>query len=334
MRARWGRPYRPRHLDAIGRRDIVRTHPGLAARIAGAGAMTLDDFTPRLSAKRWAKIGPFVRDAAVSAAPQTPYAAHKLAVTLVSYVDWAHFSQGLPLEAPLLFRHEVIARYINDKSRTTKLAEGTLRNYRAMLHRVSAALLPSAAPVPVAPLNSRSHVPPYTDSEIRMAVAWMRGQPGEIRPRKAAVMMSLCLGAGLRSREVAELRAKDVHIVDAGVLIRLPDRDVPVVMEWESPLRRVIENLEPDEYVFGDRTRVTTRNLLSSFVDNTAGHFRPRSDRLRATWIVNHLCNGIDLRTLMKAAGITKFLNLHRYLEYVPEPDHATYRSRLRGEVS
>lgn len=84
-------------------------------------------------------------------------------------------------------------------------------------------------------------------------------------------------------------------------------------------MRRLVAELEPNDYVFGARTRKTTRNLLSGFVENSAGNFRPRSDRMRATWLVTHLTAGTNMAALMRAAGVEKFENLARYLAYVPE---------------
>ena len=64
-----------------------------------------------------------------------------------------------------------------------------------------------------------------------------------------------------------------------------------------------------------------------------SGTMRPRSDRMRATWVVRHLRAGTPIKELMRAAGISKFENLARSLEYVPDLDSREYRRRLRQAV-
>ncbi|SDM53211.1 hypothetical protein SAMN05216368_101240 [Cryobacterium flavum] len=67
--------------------------------------------------------------------------------------------------------------------------------------------------------------------------------------------------------------------------------------------------------------------------NETSDKFRPRSDRLRATWIVTHLQAGTRIKELTRALGVEKFENLPRYLEYVQALDVASYRAQLRGTV-
>jgi integrase len=328
-------------VPLIGRIDLVN------ARAMSVGGHSIDHmadeaigllrrYTPRMPADLWAQIGPFVRDAASSAAPLTKYTAHRLMTTLSGYVAWAYQTKGMPLEAKLLFRREAIDLYINDFQRSSGLAPGTLRNYRSTLLRVSEVLLPEHNPYKVKPLNDRGSIPPYNQAEAREIVRWMRGQGTDAKVQKATAMACLGMGAGLKAVEIADLRRRDIIVDVNGILVTTTQgvpRSVPMLAKWEPPLRRLLEPLDAADFVFGIPTRSNYRNMLSNFVANTTGEIRPRTDRMRATWIVTHLEARTNMRALMRAAGVDKFENLARYLRYLPELDTDEYRRHLRLEA-
>jgi integrase len=285
---------------------------------------------------QWAAISQLVRDAVTTAAPQSAYSAHRLLVTVAGYVQWAHFHAGLPLDARILFRREIIARYMTRNPRN--LEEGTRRNYRSMLLRVSEVLSPDYVAKPMVSLNGRTILPPYSAKELNELRDWANGQNTLGKRRKASVLLALIAGAGLRPIEVAELHRRDLHFDSEGVLISIHNesgsRTVPLLAEWESLLRWAVSAVAEDDLVFGMPNRRTYKNLLSGFVVHTVGKHKPRSDRLRASWLVRHLSAGTPMKALMEAADITKFLNLERYLQFVPELDSVEYRQALRAEVS
>jgi integrase len=146
-------------------------------------------------------------------------------------------------------------------------------------------------------------------------------------------MAALCLGGGLRAKEVIELVAGDVHVDRSGIVVRTAGREVPLLGEWEKTLLPIVEPLAPDALVFPRSSTIRTRNVLSRFVDSTSGSIRPRSDRMRATWVVDHLRERTQIRALMRAAGVSKFENLTHYLQFIPELNTREYRHALRREA-
>ena len=322
-------------LSWIGRDDLVRSNPDAAVRLSSEEArLILDNYTPRIiEPEVWDEIGAFVRDAALTAAPQSAYSAHRLAAVLTSFVAWTCHLRGMPQDAAVVFRRSTIQRYIEHQRTTGALTEGTLRNYRAMLYRVQEVLVPNPALPPSPALNKRSTVDPYSEAEVRLIRWWTTGQNTGLKIRKAMALSSLCLGAGLRAKEVIDLTAADIQVDDAGVLIHTAGREVPLLAEWEQTLLHVLQPLAPSDLVFGSPTRKSTRNALSDFVGNTSGSIKPRSDRMRATWLVTQLRSRTDIRALMRAAGITKFENLISYIEFIPELDNVAYRQALRLEA-
>jgi integrase len=291
-------------------------------------------YRPQLDPKRWAEIEPFVQDVVTTAAPGTAYTAHRLLVAVTHFVAWSRVA-GFPLMATVLFQRTCIENYV--RSNRNHLADGTLRNYRSMLLRVSEVVLPTETPRPMTALNSRTGIEPYTTSEVESLKHWANGQRTEVMRRKARSMLCLCMGAGLRAIEVAAIRRSDVVIDGEGVLVivQTPDgtRFVPMLAEWEPLLRQTVEGLAHDDFLFGTANRTLYKNLLSNFVSRSIGDIRPRSNRLRATWVVTHLRMRSDMRALMEAAGVSKFENLARYLQFVPELDSTEYRLHLRAEA-
>jgi hypothetical protein len=55
---------------------------------------------------------------------------------------------------------------------------------------------------------------------------------------------------------------------------------------------------------------------------------------MRNTWLITHLTARTDLRTLMTAAGVTKFDNLDLLTAHVPALELAEYQRQLRAEVA
>ncbi|MDQ1597888.1 MAG: hypothetical protein QOI70_1312, partial [Microbacteriaceae bacterium] len=145
-----------------------------------------------------------------------------------------------------------------------------------------------------------------------------------------------CAGAGLRSSDIAQIFADDVTVDAEGVVITVRGtnpREVPLLRNWEEWMVPALEASPTEFPLWGKPNRTNGSNLLSSFTAHTVGTF-PRSDRLRATWIVTHLQTGTRMKELLRAAGFDKFENLPRYLEFVNTVDRASFRAALRGEDS
>lgn len=313
------------------------SRPPLASTRLVWGPSVTDDargelahYTPRMPERDWARIRDFVVVVAESAAPATAYTAHRLAVILTSYVRWAHLTKGYPLTKSVLFDRKVINLYVREMSGTGQRSQGTLRNYRAMLERVAEVLTPELR-VPRGPaLNARENVRPYTSHELQQLHWWLQGQNTSLRAHRAAVLVSLGLGAGLKAREILALTFGQITDDEEGVVVHLPDRDVPVLAEWEPMLRRLLRGRKADESVFGLKPTDGNRNAISGFTRDVDSDVPIRVDRMRATWIVHHLTARTSMRALMTAAGVRKFENLAQLIVHVPELNNQEYRRQLR----
>lgn len=298
-------------------------------------AQRMVTYRPKLSAERWERIQVFVEDATALTAPHCAYTQERLLVVCSGYVDWAVNVAGYPLSARIVFKPELIALYTSDYM--TQSA-GTRRNYRAVLLRISELLVPDRQGVALEPLSDRVTMRPYSERELAQFEQWARGQNTANRARNAAVLLALCAGAGLWASEVCDARRGDIAFDSQGALVAVRNgnaRQVPLLGRWEPTLRRAVEGLTDGDRVFGNKDRRNnSKNLITAFIHSSvisAAHDRPQTNRLRATWLVTHLAARTDMRALMAASGVSKFENLARLLQFVPELDTVEYRQMLRG---
>jgi integrase len=291
-----------------------------------------------MSEARWERIREFVEDATAVTAPRCAYTQERLLIVCSAYVDWAVNIAGYPLSAKIVFRRELISRYTADHMHQ---ADGTRRNYRAILLRISEVLLPDHPDTLLAPLNDRVSMRPYSEPELTQLQQWANGQNTQNRGRNAMVLLALCAGGGLWSSEVCETRREDIQFDDEGVLVTVHGanaRNVPLLARWEPWLRFALDGLEPGDRVFGNAARKNnSKNLVTAFIHSSVhspGLVQPQTNRMRATWLVTHLAAHTDMRALMTASGVGKFENLARLLQFVPELNTPAYRRNLRGEAT
>ncbi len=294
---------------------------------------SMQNHTPKkVDPARWPRIRAFVEDAVTVTLPTTEFSAQLVHTVAASYVSWAHFDQHLPLDGEVIWSRELIDLFVND--RYSHLAEGTRRNYRSYLNRISKALVPDEHPHEYRPLNRRNKaLAPYTQAEMALHRSWATGQSYPPKRRRAMLMLALCAGAGLASNEIAHLQREHINVTPRGILIDVPGnrpRQTPLLKEWDDWLLAAVDGIPAGDLVWGPVGRRDGSNTLSSFVENAQGT-GPRSDRLRNTWIVWHLRNATPLVDLMFAVGTRKSDHFANFLPYCEPLIGDAYLDRLRG---
>lgn len=280
----------------------------------------------------WPTVEAFVRDSVTIAAPHTVYAANLLMTHASRYVQWCVQEQGWPLDGEVIWSVQAIDLYATDER--AGLADGTRRNYRAMLMRISEVLMPVEHGDKTTPLSRKSSAAPYTPVEMTKFRRWVELQTTNVKRDRAMLMLVLCAGAGLKSNEVHTIHPEHVTVDASGIVVHVPGetaRDVPLLAEWEEWMVALLERRPADEPLWGVINRKDTNNLLSSFTENTIGN-PPNGHRLRNTWLVTHLTAGVPMKDLFRASGFAKFEHLPRLLQYVPDNSTARFRAVLRGE--
>lgn len=271
----------------------------------------------------------FIRDSVTVAAPHTAYAAKLLLTQTAQYVQWC-VGQGWPLQADVIWSVRGIDLYSTTANQNN--TEGTRRNYRSMLLRVSEVLLPEEHPERPTPLSHKDATAPYTSSEMEAFREWAGSQLTELAQCRAILMLTLCAGAGVRPRDLPHVRHEDITIDDDGIVVSTAGRQVPLKAEWEEWLINVLSRRPQGQLLWGAVNIRNTTRLASTFTERSFGK-APRADRLRLTWIVGHLAAAVPMKDLMRAAGIEKMQHLHLLLKYVDLRPADEGRALLRGEV-
>jgi integrase len=292
-----------------------------------------EKYTPVMPPEYWATIKPFVTDAVEAAAPYVSYTEKQLYAVTARLALWAWQTASLPLEVDEIFSPQVIDRFTAiGLPQYTKAGRNTMRS---RLRRMADVLLgPDRDPHRHRPMGNSDPSAPYAEKEIAALLSWAGAQPSGERHSSAATLLAIGLGAGLSSREIAELRIGDITVDGDGVVVHVRGgraRRVPVLREWEDALVERVAGRDADAWAFREGQEGGNRNLVSDFVARTHGGFGPQARRMHATWIVTHLEMGTPLVPLLKAAGLREPEALGRFLPFVREVGEDDERELLRG---
>jgi integrase len=296
--------------------------------VLGDGA----SYRPELPEQTWREVKTFVAATVDAVAGKTPYDSRDLLLVTTRLAAWAATSSGLDLERRALFNRLVIARFV--RTGLTEYNEAARGNLRSQLLRMAEVLLdPRDVPLRLAPMKPADPSRPYSRREVVILHSWAETQSTGARRTNARVLLALGLGAGLSAAEIGNLTAKDIAVAEDGVTLRVVgarERDVPVLREWEGPLRARRTQLADDRFVFREGHTANYDNLISNFVARGASvEVVPQSQRMRASWIVGHLDRGTPIVLLAKAAGVESLEAFTRYLRFAEAP-HDGWLDQLR----
>jgi integrase len=141
------------------------------------------------------------------------------------------------------------------------------------------------------------------------------------------------MGAGLTGGEIGEVRQRDISVDENGVLVHVAGnrpRTVPVLAEWEAALCEVARSSrDPETFLFRPDAHRPAPNVINHFTKKDGQP--PSTNRMRTTWIVEHLAASVPAKALLDAAGVQGFASFERCVAYLPDVDLAAVRSLLRG---
>jgi integrase len=198
------------------------------------------------------------------------------------------------------------------------LAPHSLGTYRSVLvrlgrcsYRAGRAFGASAAPAP------------YRVTEVAALWSMAKSQSSTGRVRRAKVLLSSMLGAGLRPGELAALDAAAVSGDARGVVVEVggsPGRTVPVRDRYAEELAALAQS--SSGYLFRPGARVRNAKNLIGEVCAALVHDPDEvalvSGRARSTFICWHLGAGTALDQLCAMAGLKGVESLLRYARHVP----------------
>lgn len=117
-----------------------------------------------------------------------------------------------------------------------------------------------------------------------------------------------------------QVRVRDIVTLDDGLLgVQLTDRTVPVLSAWNDELARARTAL-PDDFLVNPgssrRDAAGASSALTALNPNS-----PATQRMRATWLLDHVNASTNIFSLMSAAGLSApdFLRrLAAFAEHTP----------------
>jgi hypothetical protein len=309
---------------------------GAPVRLRQSVSSVVNRFSPKdVPADVWKRVEPVVKDAVTKVGFSDPELARKCLSVVGQLALWVD-RIGQPVDAQSLFTPEMIDRFIVEGC--THLSEGTQRNYRSELWGVGAAIVGHTLfPPRSVPLRSSDEWEPYTQAEITEFVSWSRNLPTVSMRRDSAALLALGLGTGMRPEEISRAIGTDVREEDGLVVVEVlgsggkVSRVVPVHHRWASEVLAVARDSGERPFFRPDRDRIH-RNSILGFIRRCSIDEEPKFkvQRLRITWVVNHLSAGTHLVALQQASGV-RASQLVRYLKFATTPDEAQARLLLVG---
>lgn len=305
---------------------------------ASAIARVIENFTPKMSRELWRHVGDFTRQAVTDFAPVHGREAQLIMSAVARLVAWSVEHGALELDRAGIFNGYNIEQYISDSD--NPLSSYGAENARRQLMRVSESL----GTVELSRVRSRPNkrpavMSPYTGPELARFRAMSATRSNTTRRHNWAVFVALTAGCGLSTNELLQVRRANVHDTGTGVSVHVAGRIVTCTARFEDDLRTVVASDIGGEYLWtGDDLKRPNPPQGGSTVSYRMRKYArpevaPIAGRMRATWIVNHLNNGIHLNVLTQALGVTSLRPLEGYLPYLTSRTPEQAATSLRSEV-
>lgn len=289
----------------------------------------LESFTPKtLSAERWAAIRSFVLDIVrASVEPSSRDMLYNFLRPVIGITDWAHNTRCLPLNPERIFTPENVEFWIAQAPQSVATAKAS----RSRLARVGRITTKRAAWEEPRKEYSRSgRAEPYSQSDLRALLRQNSTQPTPMRRHIAEVAFHVILGVGATGPQLDVMVGGDIRSDADGLHVRLrgPDRWVTCRREHETAVARLVSHCRPDQLVLGGANRIVhITPVLSRPSDVTT----LSCARLRATYIVSLLADGVPLDVLLVVLGLKTSDGLAHFLKWLPARDTDEVSRVLRG---
>jgi integrase len=268
----------------------------------------------------WPTIAPFVRDTVTSLDLRTVDVTSHYLSTTAKFTFWAWQSHGVALDAEEVFRLDLVAMFNEQKMRNLS------DTYRAATaQRLSRLVAHTSGVAPVRQKRTSHIAPIYTDTQLMHHRGSALAHTTESRRANAHLVLGLGAGAGLRPEEIALLRVGDIQVEEphATVTVRgKHPRVVPVKNRWVPSLVTGLGDRPADEWAFtGYRLPEYPARVIHQFGIDTPTILTASVTRLRATWIVGLLNQGLPLDLILNLSGLATVVSLDSFVRAMqPHP--------------
>jgi integrase len=274
-------------------------------------------YTPFLALPWWDRIGPFLTALVEDVSAELGVEPRSLYPSLTPFVLWCWQTKALDLDRQKMFRRSRIESFVINGM--PGMSPGTKNTVRGKLLRVSEAVVTEVPTAALRGIGRSSPTPPYDAKQRAELYSWARTRGTATARRDASVLLALGFGAGLPTRELLAVRRQDVALDGSTVRVRdARRRTVPIVDDWQPVLRRAIETLDQDDWVFRASRHSAASGQVADFVRRTATDLDIRPARMRSTWLCGRLANNTPVDTLLLESGVQTYASLDRYRVFLP----------------
>ncbi len=289
-------------------------------------------YRPNIPAMQWHAVREFTITNVVLLKPRTFHTARRLMTMTTRFTAWVWTVTGIELTTERVYTQNNVSRYLQDCLPTHS------ESYRWWFARQLRAIAESLADTTIDQLPT-PRLPgrrPLTVSEVASMHSWAGSLTTLMKRQNAWAILGLAGGAGLRTEEIINTRVSDIDIVDGRVFVNVPGprpRRVPVMHPWNRTLLRSIQNRTGDAHIFhGYRWDEYRPRIIQQFLTEHPATVRATVSRLRSTWIITQIENGLPLGVLMTITGFASTQSLDRHLVYAKNPNLADYVGLITGE--
>jgi len=308
------------NLEAYSREhsDLRHTHPDApewAWRV-------ISRYRPLKSPVQWHAVRRMVMTVALEMKPTTWEQARRLMSMTGRYAPWLWSIKGIEPEPRRYFNEANIWYYVERAlgKHSESYRWGTVRQLGIIAERLNGkSVKRHAAP------NLAGASRPFKQAELAAVHSWAISLSTDLKIRNACAIVSLGAGAGLSSAAIAAAAVGDVEVIAGNTWVRVGGarpRKVPVLSPWDTTLERAVSGRAASELLFqGYRLEEYPPRAIQTFLTEHPGRVRPTVSRLRTSWIVRHLNNGVPVAALVQAAGLAHAGGLEKYLAFSEQPD-------------
>ncbi|GAB3129598.1 hypothetical protein GCM10027056_31920 [Glaciibacter psychrotolerans] len=290
-------------------------------------------YHPKVSLGQWKAVREFTIANAVQMKPRTYDTARRLMCISARFTAWVWTTTGTELTAERVYTHANVYRYLQEC--LPKHSESHRWGVVRQLGTIAETLANNAVTRMPAP-----HLPgrrPFTMPDVARMHSWAASLTTPLKRQNAWAILGLAGGAGLRSEELIDVRLSDIEVTDGRLFVKIPGkraRRIPVMHPWNRTLLSSIEDrTDPDEYAFrGYRLEEYRPRAIQTFLTDHPARVRATVSRLRSTWIVSQIDNGLPMTVLTAAAGFSSPHGLIKHLPHAKPVNLADWTGLLNGE--
>jgi hypothetical protein len=289
---------------------------------------TIDNYTPQIiTPAMWARIGPTLRALLHTYGYGSTHSARNELPMHTGYVAWTvvegHWQPEEGGWPPFTF--DLIESYCDlEVAGTVKTRAKT----RSALRRLGRMLAPDQWDDPAAAYATSQVLEPYTDDAVDTMVRHATNLLALTGNAAPLAVIATGRAAGLHAPDYRATWAEHVHVVDGVPVVDVGPprpRRVPLHRDWADLALDAAAHLDGRLLTGGVNT--TRNNLVSKTAErfNQGCSVRLHATRLRHTWMLSLLDDGVPVDVIAKAAGISHLHTIERLLDRIaPRPAEQT----------